>query len=410
MLFYEGDDWMIRERKDNMKKKIKNKVTAAVHGGEKFGEWADSLTTPIFQTSTYVFKNSEEIRKFASGARERYEYARYGNPTQRAAEEKLAELEGTEDCLLFDSGMSAVSSTLLAFLSSGDHMVTVDDAYKKTLHFCSNVLPRFGIGCSVVPMGDYAAMEEAVSGKTKILYSESPTNPYLNIADFEKLREIKERHGLLLIIDSTFGTPYNQHPADWGAEIVIHSATKYLGGHNDLLAGAVLGGKEAVGKVRDHQGTVGGIIEPHAAYLLLRGIKTFGLRMERHNSNGMAVARFLMTCSHIRRVYYPGLESHRDHAPAARQMKGFGGVVTFELDTDIEGVYRFLDGLKLCKIAPSLGGVESLITNPASLSYSDVSREERLALGITDGLVRLSVGIEDPEDITGDLKNAFDRI
>ena len=391
-----------------MKKKRKTGMgTTAVHGGEKAGEWADSLTTPIFQTSTYVFKDSEEIRNFGAGVTERYEYARYGNPTQRAAEKKMAALEGTGDCLLFDSGMSAVSSTLFALLSSGDHMVTVDDAYKKTLHLCSNVLQRFGIGCSIVPMGDYDGMEAAITDKTRVLYSESPTNPYLNIADFRKLQEIKERHGLLLIIDSTFGTPYNQKPAEWGADVVIHSATKYLGGHNDLLAGAVLGNTETVEKVREYQGTVGGIIGPHAAYLLLRGMKTFGLRMARQNAGGMELARFLEGSPAVKHVYYPGLEGHRDHLVAARQMRGFGGVVSFDLDTDLEGVNRFLDGLELCKIGPSLGGVETLITHPASISYYDTTREERYALGITDGLLRLAAGIEDVEDILADLEKGI---
>jgi cystathionine gamma-synthase len=306
--------------------------------------------------------------------------------------------------------MSAVSSALLALLSAGDHMVTVDDAYKKTLHLCSNVLPRFGIGCSIVPMGDYERMEAAITEKTVLLYSESPTNPYLNIADFRKLTKMKERHGLILVIDSTFGTPYNQKPAGEGADIVIHSATKYLGGHNDLLAGAVLGSRETVEKVRDYQGTVGGIIGPHTAYLLLRGLKTFALRMAWQNESGMEAARFLETSPAVKHVYYPGLESHRHHLLAARQMRGFGGVVSFELDAGLDGVNRFLDALELCRIGPSLGGAETLITHPASISYYDTSREERYSLGIIDGLVRLAVGIEDPRDIIEDLRRGIGSI
>lgn len=384
--------------------------TRSVHAGEERHKYADSITVPIVQTSSFVFKNMEDVRSYTSKERYRYEYGRYGNPTQKAAENKLAALEGAEDCLLFDSGMSAIITTLLALLSKGTHMVITDDAYKATLMYVTHELPRYGIEFTVVPFGDYDAMEKAIKSNTVLVFSESPTNPYLNVADLVELKRIKDKKNVLVIIDSTFATPFNQRPLEWGVDLVIHSATKYLAGHNDILAGAILGESNVVGKVRDYQKASGGIIDPHCCYLLLRGLKTFALRVAHQNRSGQFIAERLEKHPKIKRVYYPGLPSHRHHEIAKAQMTGFGGVVSMKLDTDMAGVGRFLDSLQICRIAPSLGGVETLITHPASVSYYNVRREERIELGITDDLVRLALGIEDPQDILDDIEQALEKV
>ncbi len=382
-------------------------ATKSVHAGEDRSRYADSITTPIVQTSTYVFKDSKDIEDYTKHGKARFEYGRYGNPTELVAERRLAALEGAEDCLVFGSGMSAITTTILALVKSNDHIVITDDAYKKTLEFCSSYLQRFGVECTIVPFGDYEALDKAVKPNTKFIFSESPTNPYLNIFDLVKLREIAKKHGVLTLIDSTFATPYNQKPLEFGVDLVLHSCTKYLAGHNDILAGAVLGRSELVEEVRKLHKAMGGVIDPHCCYLLLRGLKTFPLRIERQNQTAMKVARFLENHPQIKRVYYPGLESHPHHKIAKEQMKGFGGVVTFEIKGTLKTAKKFLDSLKLCYIAPSLGGVETLITHPALVSYYDYSRKERYALGITDTLFRLAVGIEDPEDIIADIDQAL---
>jgi len=381
--------------------------TQAVHAGERELKYFDAITVPIVQTSTFTFRDCREIKLYTSKRLVRYEYGRYGTPTQTAVERKLAALEGAEDCLVFDSGMGAVTSTLLALLNRGDHIVLTDDVYRQTLCFCTQHLPRFGVDCTVVKMGDYGAMERAICKNTKIVFSESPTNPYLNIIDLERMREIRKRYRGLMIIDSTFATPLYQRPLEWGMDLVIHSATKYLGGHNDLLAGALLGPKGLVERVREYQGASGSVMDPHCCYLLLRGLKTFPLRTDFQSRSAQRVAEFLEGHPEIRRVFYPGLPSHPQHAIAKAQMSGFGAVVSFWAKGDLRKVQRFLDALKLIYIGPSLGGTESLITHPASVTYYRITRKERYALGITDQLCRLAIGVEDPEDIIADLDQAL---
>jgi len=381
--------------------------TRSVHAGEiRFNEYG-SLTTPIVQTSTFIFKNVDEIRKLAKGVEGRFEYVRYGHPTQVAAEKKLASLEGAREAVLFSSGMSAITTSLFALLKQGDHLIITDDAYKRTLDFCVTQLVKFGIECTVVKMCDYDAIRNAIKPNTRIFISESPTNPYLNIMDLEKLTAIFKGRGIVVISDSTFSTPYNQRPLEYGVDLVMHSATKYFGGHNDLLAGVVLGRKELTDPIREYLKITGGVIDPLSSYLLIRGLKTFELRIIRHNENGQKIAEYLEKAPTVKRVYYPGLESHPHYEVAKKQMKGFGGVVTFEMDRDIEGVLDFLSRLKMINIGPSLGGVESLITHPATISYYKCTREERYKLGITDGLVRLAVGIENAEDIVEDIRQAL---
>ncbi len=390
-----------------MKEEKRGFSTRAVHAGEIRNNEFGSITTPIVQCSTFIFKNTAEIEQLAEGVAGRYEYSRYGHPTQFAAEEKLAALEEAEDAVLFSSGMSAITTTLFSLLSSGDHIIITDDAYKRTLDFCKTYLIRFNIDCTIVKMCDYEAIEKAIQPNTKVFFSESPTNPYLNIMDLERLLDIFKRKDILIISDSTFATPYNQKPLDFGIDLVIHSATKYLGGHNDLLSGVVLGKKELTQSIRDYLKVTGGVIDPHCAYLLLRGLKTFELRIQRHNENGMIVAKHLENHPKVRRVYYPGLPSHPHHDVATRQMKGFGGVITFEIEENISYALEFLSRLKMLSIGPSLGGVESLITHPATISYYDYPREKRLEQGIKDGLIRLAVGIENAKDIISDIDQAL---
>jgi cystathionine gamma-synthase len=376
--------------------------TLAVHCGEN--RWLGSITTPIDLASTFVFKDVAEMIAFSNGQVDHYEYGRYGNPTREAAEIKLAALEGAERCILFDCGMSAVCATILSTCSQSQHIIITDDAYKQTLIFVTQVMSRFGVSSTVVPMGDYEAMEKAITPATALIISESPTNPYLNIADVDEIVRISRAHNILSIIDSTFATPYNSRPLDQGVDIVIQSTTKYLAGHNDVLGGAVLGSKKATEPMYQWRRTTGGVIDPLSCYLLIRGLKTFGVRMERLNHAAQQVADFLERRPEVRHVYYPGLPGHRDHQIAKRQMKGFGAVVTFEINGNLDQTLKFLDGLKLCMLGPSLGGPETLVTHPALNSYYSISREERYRLGITDELVRLSVGLEDLRDIIGDMK------
>ena len=395
-----------RQRKAD-KERRQGLATRSVHAGEDREHYADAITTPIVQAATYMFRDSKEISDYTKGRIERFEYGRYGNPTEKVAGQRLADLEGAEDCVVFASGMSAITTTILALVQRHDNMVITDDAYKKTLEFCSQYLQRFDVGCTIVPFGDYDALDRAVGPRTRFIFSESPTNPYLNIFDLVRLRRIAQKHKVLTLIDSTFATPYNQRPLEFGVDLVIQSCTKYLGGHNDILAGAVLGRTELVGQVRDLHKALGGVIDPHCCYLLLRGIKTFPLRVAKQNETAMRVGRFLESHPRVRRVYYPGLESHPHHQIAKEQMAGFGGVVSFDVKGGLAGVNRFLDALQLCFIAPSLGGVETLITHPATVSYYNCTRKERYALGITDTLLRLAVGVEDAEDIIADLDQAL---
>lgn len=385
----------------------KSLSTRAIHAGEPRKKYADSLTTPIIQTSTFTFSNSKAIEDYTKKGKEHFEYGRYGNPTAKIAEARLADLEGAEDCVVFTSGMSAITTTILSLVQSGDHIVITDDSYKKTLEFCRSYLKQFGIQCTIVPFGDYQVLEKAIKKNTRFIFSESPTNPYLNIFDLVKIKKIADRHNVLTLIDSTFSTPYNQRPIEFGIDIVLHSATKYLAGHNDILAGAVLGKTKLVENIRNLHKSMGGLIDPHCCYLLLRGLKTFPLRVQKQNESGLKVAQFLENHPRVKKVYYPFLESHRHYKIAREQMSGGGGVVTFEIKGNLNTSKRFLDRLRLCYIGPSLGGVETLITHPAMVSYYDYTRKQRYELGLTDTLFRLAVGIEDVEDIIADLDRAL---
>jgi len=382
----------------------------AVHAGEPRTKDSNAIATPIIQSATYTFANTQEIADHFEGRIERQEYGRYGNPTQRVAELKLAALEGAEDGLLFASGMAAITTTLFAMLSKGAHVVVTDDAYRRTRQFLHQVLRRYGVEVSTVPAGDYDRMEEAVRQTTRLIFSESPTNPYNRVLDLERVADIGRRHRVKTVIDSTFATPVNQRPIEFGIDLVVHSGTKYLGGHNDLLAGVVLGSADLVAAIREFHGITGAIVDPFAAYLLIRGIKTLALRVARQNDNAQKLAEFLAGHPRVARVHYPGLRTHPEHALATRQMRGFGGVVSFEVRGDLATASRVVDACRIPRIAPSLGGVESLIEQPALMSFYELTTEERRQVGIKDTLLRYSVGIEDADDLVADLAQALEAV
>lgn len=398
-----------------------SQATRAVHGSQieqRASQPHHSLTTPIIQTATYTFESSADLcdymeSKLWGNTQGRHEYARYGNPTVRAVEQRIAALEHGEDAILYASGMTAVTSVLLSILPTGSHIVMTDDCYRKTRQFCDIFLTRLGISTTQVPMGDYAAMETAVQSNTRLIISESPTNPYLRVVDLERLVDIAQQHKRVkTIVDATFATPINQNPLDFGIDLVIHSATKYLSGHNDVLAGVVVGNAGLLHSLRQSQGMLGGIVSPQTAVLVERGLKTVALRVQQQNRSAQAIAEFLEHHPRISRVWYPGLTSHPDHPIASRQMRGFGGVVSFEVmpngeETPLQAASNVIDRVQIPYIAPSLGGVESLIEQPALVSYYELSTAERLALGIKDNLVRLAVGIEETADLLADLEQAL---
>ncbi len=388
--------------------------TLSVHGGDTRARAHQAIPMPIIQTATYAFADTADLKNFmqqrslGASIEGREDYGRYGNPTVQSVERKVAALELADDAVLFSSGMAAITTLLLASLPTGAHLVMTDDCYRRTRQFCLIFLKRLGIETTVVPMGDYAALEAAIQPrKTRFVISESPTNPYLRCVDLERLAEIAKRRRVQTIIDSTFGTPLNQRPLEYGVDYVIHSATKYLGGHHDLLAGVVVGSKARVAALRDARGVLGGIVDPQNAYLLERGLKTLGLRVRQQNETALAVARHLEEHPRIERVWYPGLASHPDHEVARRQMSGYGGVVSFEVRGALEDASRFVDAMEIPYIAPSLGGVDSLIEQPALMSYFEKTTEERLELGIKDNLVRFAIGVEDAADIIADLDRAL---
>jgi cystathionine gamma-synthase len=306
--------------------------------------------------------------------------------------------------------MCAATTTFLALLPANTHLIVTSDCYRRTRQFIDEFLGRMGVSVSIIEPSNLAQFEAAIRDDTSVFFTESPTNPYLRVADVPAFVEIAHARGVKVIIDSTFATPVNHRALTEGADLVIHSATKYLGGHNDLLAGTVTGSKEIVDPIRKALGVLGGIIDSHGAWLLLRGLKTLALRMERHNSNGLTLARHLEAHPKVRKVWYPGLESHPDHAVAQRSMAGFGGVVTFEIETDLQGAIRFIDSTQVPYQAPSLGGVESLIELPVTMSFWDYTPEQRKSWGITDSLVRFACGIEAPEDLIADVDQALENV
>jgi len=384
--------------------------TLAVHGGEERQKFGDAITDAIFCASTYTFPNTQSVIDFIEQKLPREEYGRYGNPSEKVVERKLAALEGGEAALLFSSGMAAIVGLLMTKLSAGDEVIFFDECYHRSREFCNKHLSRFGVTTRQVPACDFGAMEAAITPRTKLLVSESPTNPHLSIVDIDRFVSLARKHGVETLIDATLGTPYNVRPLAAGVDYVLHSATKYLAGHNDLLAGVIIGTADKMEPVRKLRGIMGSISSPHNVYLLARGLKTFELRMQRHNENGQAVAEFLVNHPRVEKVYYPGLKSHPYHELAKRTMRGFGGLVTFLVrDADWRETAAVVDAVKIPRIGPSLGGVESLIEQPLVMSYYECSPEDRRRFGIPDNMIRLACGIENSEDLVADLEQALAR-
>lgn len=399
--------------------------TLAVHAGEEKHKPYGALTTPIVQTSTYTFADTAQVLAFMQRKAERDaarqaggdlpvrdEYGRYSNPTQSAAERKLAALEGGDAqrtrALLFASGMAAITHTVLALLRSGDHLIVVRGGYRRTIEFIQNVLPRWGVASTLVEVDQPDQLVAAIRPNTRLILAETPTNPYLRVVDLSWLVGVARANGILTAIDATFATPINLRPLEWGIDLVIHSASKYLGGHNDLLAGVVVGKHALLNPIEHLRGLFGSIADPQTAYLLIRGLKTLELRVQRQNENAQRIAEWLAQQPKIARVYYPGLPDHPDHQVAVRQMSGFGGVVSFEIAGGREQTSRFVDALRLPYIGPTLGGVESIVQQQAL--FVSLKEDERRASGISDSLVRYAVGIENVQDILADLEQALAQI
>ena len=383
--------------------------TTSVHAGEARRKPSNAITDSICCSSTFTFDSTQSIIDYIEQKQDREEYGRYGNPNEKVVERKLAALDCAEDAIMYSSGMAAIVGLLMAKLSSGDEIVVFDQCYHRSREFCSKHLSRFGIVTHQVETGNFEAMRAAINPRTKLLISESPTNPHLSVIDLEQFVSLGKSHNVETLIDATLATPYNVRPIEYGVDYVWHSATKYMGGHNDLLAGVICGSTEKLESVRKLRGILGGINSPHNMYLLERGLKTFALRMERHNENGQRIAEFLENHPRIERVYYPGLKSHPSHDFAKRTMKGFGGLITFLVrDADWKQTAAIIDACTIPKIAPSLGGVESLIEQPYVMSYFDYSAADRKRFGIADNMIRMACGIEDSVDLIADLKQALD--
>lgn len=390
-----------------MKRNQHRPETTVVRGGTDLSKKNGPLSTPIYQTSTFeVTDNEQQLRATPTDMF----YTRYGNPTHTVAEKAIAELEGVERALLFASGMNAITTTILALLKSGDHVVAQRDIYGGATKFFGQWLPKLGIETTFVDTSEYDQHERAIRPNTKLLYVESPTNPIVRVVDLRRVASIAKRHNLISMIDSTFATPINCRPAEFGIDLVMHSGTKYFGGHSDLIAGVVAGPAELIDKIHSTRTTLGGCMDPHAAWLLLRGIKTLAVRVQRQNENALRVAEFLSQHPNVRRVHYPFAESHPQRALAMDQMRGAGGIVSFEVEGSGDDARKLSEALNLFTLAPSLGGVDSLVCIPVLTSHAMIPAEHRAKMGITEQLIRLSVGIENADDLIADLEQALARV
>jgi cystathionine gamma-synthase len=389
-------------------------ATLAVHGLGRLPKAHYAVSTPIMHTSNYYFDTTGEVVDFMRAKGEgrvvrEHEYARYGNPTQQECERKLAAIEGAERAVMFSSGMAALLLTIMTFMRSDGHIIFTGDCYRQTRDFATNFLGRFGIEYSIVEptAGD---IEKAIKPNTNMIFTESPTNPYLRVLDMPAIVKVARQHNVLTIIDPTLATPYNIKPLEMGVDIVVHSATKYLGGHNDLMAGVALGNDKLLNEVYRMQRMIGATPGPLTCFLLERGLKTFAMRMEHHNHAGLEVARMLESHPKVEKVWYPSLESHPDYGIAAEQMKGNGSMVSFLVRGDDALTRKFIDSLELFLITPSLGGSESLVTQMWSMSFFDYPEDYRREIGMVDNLVRLALGLEDVEDLIADLTQALENI
>jgi cystathionine beta-lyase/cystathionine gamma-synthase len=390
-----------------MKHKFEHQETQATRGAANLEKKHGSLATPIYQTSTFeVTDNEEQLRVTGSDSY----YTRYGNPTNTVAEKTVAELEGVDGALTFSSGMGAITTTIMALLKAGDHIVAQRDVYGGTHKFLSQWLPKLGIETTFVDSTDYDQHARAIRPSTKLLYLESPTNPTLRVVDLQTTAALAKQHGLLSMIDSTFGTPINQRPAEFGIDLVMHSGTKYLSGHTDLICGVIAGRAELIAKILATRTTLGNCMDPHASWMLVRGLKTVVVRVQRQNDNALRVAEFLASHAKVRRVHYPFLKNHPQSSVARKQMAGGGGMVSFEVEGTGDDARRLTESLRLFTLAPSLGGVESLVSIPVLTSHLMVAPEERKKMGVTEQMIRLSVGIESAEDLIADLEHALEVV
>ncbi|WP_440874345.1 methionine gamma-lyase [Thalassotalea sp. PLHSN55] len=385
--------------------------TQAIHAGRINDEQFGSLATPLYQTSTFIFDDAAQGARRFAGEEEGFIYSRLGNPTTRQLEMRVATMEGMDDGAATATGMGAVSAALLANLQAGDHIISSNAIYGCSYALINHMLARFGIEASFVDMSNADNIDAAIKENTKVIFCETPINPNLVVLDLAAIAKVAQKHGILSIVDNTFLTPVLQQPAQYGIDLVVHSATKYLNGHGDVVAGIICGSREMIAHIK---GTalkdIGATISPHDAWLILRGLKTLPIRMERHCSNAQKVAEFLEAHPLVSQVYYPGLSSHSGHKFIGKQMKAAGGVIAFELDCNLSQGERFINQLKLFSIAVSLGDAESLVQHPASMTHSPYSQEERLAAGISDSLIRISVGLENSEDLIDDLEQSLAQL
>ncbi len=381
-------------------------ATRAIHGGESKHGTGAPVSTPIVRTSTFTFSSTSEMKRWAEGRSKAYIYTRYGNPTLAVAETRLAELEGGEAAIVTASGMAAISSALLAVVQAGDEVIATRQLYGGSYRLMRDVLPRLGIRVHHVET-DLEGAERLVNSRTRALYVETPTNPTLRLVDLRKAMALARRYHLVSLIDNTFATPLLQKPLALGFDLVLHSATKYLGGHSDLIAGAVVGGRKWIEQVRQMVIYLGGSMDPDAAYLLMRGMKTLDVRVRRQCESAMVVARYLARHPRVSGVHYPGLPTHPDHRLARRQMRDYGAMLAFDLRGGLPAARRFCDRVRVFLLAASLGGVESLVVLPIYTSHYRMSRQELAAAGVQPGTVRVSVGLEDPKDLIEDLKQAL---
>jgi len=385
--------------------------TKAIHGGSIKDEQFGSLATPLYQTSTFTFENAQQGANRFAGEEQGYIYSRLGNPTTTQLEQTVASLEGTEAAAATATGMGAVSAALLANLSAGDHLISSKAVYGCSFALMSHMLTKFGIEVTFVDMTEPENITKAIQPNTKVVFLETPINPNLVVLDLETIGNITKKHNLISIVDNTFLTPYLQKPAEFGFDLIIHSATKYLNGHGDVVAGIICGSEEMINEIKlTSLKDIGATMSPHDAWLIIRGLKTLPVRMDRHCANAQKVAEYLEAHTAIKQVYYPGLESHPGHKFIGTQMKAAGGVIAFEIDGTLEDGAFFIDQMKLLSIAVSLGDAESLIQHPASMTHSPYTQEERIKAGISDTLIRISVGLEHVDDIMADLEQAFDKL
>jgi methionine-gamma-lyase len=382
--------------------------TQAIHSGRINDEQFGSLATPLYQTSTFIFDNAQQGADRFAGEAEGYIYSRLGNPTTRQLEMRVAAMEGMEDAAATATGMGAVSGVLLANLSSGDHLISSKAVYGCSFALMNHQLTRWGIEVSFVDMANPAELEAAIKPNTKVIFLETPVNPNLAVYDLAVIGKIAQQHNILSVVDNTFLTPVLQQPKKYGIDVVVHSATKYLNGHGDVVAGIICGSSEMINNIKmTVLKDIGATMSPHDAWLIMRGLKTLPIRMERHCSNAQKLAEFLESHEKVSQVYYPGLKSHAGNKFLGNQMKGAGGVIAFEIDSDLAGGGDFINRMQLFSIAVSLGDAESLIQHPASMTHSPYTQEERLAAGISDSLIRISVGLENVDDLIADLSQSL---